>query len=372
MNAVGIIFSNMHDTNIPELTLKRTMASVPFGGRYRMIDFALSNMVNSGISKVGIITRNNYQSLMDHLGSGKDWDLARKNGGLFILPPFGDGRSTALYKSRLEALKGVLSFIERSTEEFVVLSDSDNICNIDLAKIVDSHIEKNADITVVCRTDDIEEGTCKVVTGLTYGKQMLVTDVCHPLGVTGRATIGINIYVMKRTLLASLVNDAVARGDDSFELDVIGKNLNRLKIVAYEHEGAFYIISNTPKYLECNLKLLDKTARDELFNVPYRPILTKVKDSPPTRYSDNAKVANSFIADGCEIDGHVENCIIFRDVKVARGAVVRNSVIMQNTYIGSNSSLNYCITDKNVTIRNNRVLSGCDVQPYFLIKNSLI
>lgn len=372
MNAVGIIFSNMHDNNVPELTRSRTMASVPFGGRYRMIDFALSNMVNSHISKVGVITRNNYQSLMDHLGSGKDWDLARKNGGLIILPPFGDEGSTTLYKSRLEALKGVSAFIDRSTEEYVILSDSDNICNIDIEKIFKYHMDNQADITVVCKTDNIEDGTCRVVTGYKCDKNNCITDVCSPLGAVGKATVGINLYVIKRTLLASLIRDAAARGESSFELDIIGKNLDKLKIIAYEHDGVFFIISNMQKYLECNLAMLDKKVRDELFNLPYRAIYTKVKDSPPTRYTNNAKVINSFIADGCEIDGMVENSIIFRDVKISKGSEVRNSVIMQNTYIGSNSSLNYCVTDKNVVVRSGRTLSGCEIQPYFLIKNSLL
>ena len=149
MSVVGLIFSNIHDGNIPELTVKRTIASVPFCGRYRLIDFALSNMVNSGINKVGIITKSNYQSLMDHIGSGKDWDLARHSGGLYILPPFGVHDNNSLYTTRLEALKNVMGFLSKSTEEYVVMSDSDMVCNINFREIIKEHAARNADITMV-------------------------------------------------------------------------------------------------------------------------------------------------------------------------------------------------------------------------------
>ena len=155
-STVGVIFSNVHDENLPELSRHRTMASIPFGGRYRLIDFALSNMVNSGITTVGIVTKNNYQSLIDHLGSGKDWDLARKDGGIILLPPYSD-ETDAPYTSRLEALKGITGFLNHRKEDYVVISDCDGVARIDIADIVRSHVANQADITMVyTETDDIE------------------------------------------------------------------------------------------------------------------------------------------------------------------------------------------------------------------------
>ena len=155
MSAVGVIFSNIHDENVPELSNMRTMGSIPYGGRYRLIDFALSNLVNSGVTTVGIITKNNYQSLMDHLGSGKDWDLARKTGGLVLLPPFGAKDNEGLYKNRLEALKSIIGFLTRRNEDYVILCDCDGVYRMDFSDIIDYHEAKQADITLVCHTEEI-------------------------------------------------------------------------------------------------------------------------------------------------------------------------------------------------------------------------
>lgn len=373
MDALGIIFSNIHDDNVPELTVERTMASIPFCGRYRLIDFPLSGMVNSGISKVGVITKSNYQSLMDHVGSGKDWDLARRHGGLIILPPFGVQESKSLYGTRLEALKTVTGFLAKSTEEYVVMSDSDIVCCMNFDDLLDYHTKKQADITLVYvkTNSDSVHGTNNIV--LEMDKSGKIIDMAFDPEYEEKRKVCLyaNVCIMKRTLLQNLIADAVAHNKRHFGADILAANLNRFKICAAEHKGCFVKISSLQSYYEESLKLLDKKKRDALFGNG-NSVYTKVKDSAPTRYGEKCIVKNSLIADGCEIEGEVYNSIIFRGVKIGKGTIVRDSVLMQGTITGENSLINCIITDKNVLIKDRRVLSGCKTHPFFVYKNSVL
>lgn len=368
-SAVGVIFSNLHEENVPELVRRRTIASVPFGGRYRLIDFPLSNMVNAGITTVGIMTNNNYRSLIDHLGSGKDWDLARKDGGIILLPPFSDENEN-LYKTRLEALKSVTGFLARRQENYVVLSDCDGVARIDISDILDYHEEKNADITMVTHYEEVEKTANYMLIGA--DKEGRVNEVKLNPRIRGKtkADVYINVMVFNRQFLLNLVEDSVAHGDTSFESDVIAKQLNSLKIYRYDFRGYYAGIHSMAAYYKHNMELLNKEVRDELFGA--RDIYTKVRDSAPSKYGEETVVRNSLISDGCEIEGVVENSILFRGVKVARGAVVRNSIIMQDNIIGAYASLDCVITDKNVVISDRRNLSGCEVLPYFIQKGTLL
>ena len=341
MSAVGVIFSNIPDEHVPELSRQRTMGSLPYGGRYRLIDFALSNLVNSGVTTVGIITKNNYQSLMDHLGSGKDWDLARKTGGLVLLPPFGAIDNGGLYRSRLEALKGITGFLARRNEDYVILCDCDGVYHMDFTKVIDYHEAKQADITL--EINDSVGGSNKFFS---------------------------NILIINRNFLLRLINDATVHGYKSFEEDILRRNIVSLKIFAYDFHGYHATIDSLRAYFTHNMELLNKPIRDELFGD--RDIYTKVRDSAPSKYGDFADVRNSLVSDGCIVEGTVENSILFRGVKVGRGTVVRNSIVMQDTVIGENVRMNCVITDKNVVIRDRRELSGCEIQPYFLAKGTMI
>ena len=362
MSAVGVVFSNIHDENVPELSRQRTMGSLPYGGRYRLIDFALSNLVNSGVTTVGIITKNNYQSLMDHLGSGKDWDLARKTGGMVLLPPFGN-ENGGLYKNRLEALKGITGFLSRRNEDYVILCDCDGVYRMDFSDVIDYHEAKQADITVVCKDMDY-------YTVVAVDKNDRVTDLKINEKITGCSHFYSNIMVIGRSFLMSIINDAIARGYNSFREDVIMKNLKSLKVYAYDFEGYYATIDSFGSYYKHNMELLDKQVRDELFGA--RDIYTKVRDSAPSKYGDAAILRNSLVSDGCIVEGTVENSILFRGVKIGKGSVVKNSIIMQDTVIGENVNLDCVITDKNVVIRDRRTLSGCEIQPYFLPKGSMV
>lgn len=370
MTAAGLIFANIHDQSLPELTRARNMASVPFGGRYRLIDFTLSNMVNSGITKVGVITHYNYQSLLDHLGTAKDWDLARSSGGLKLIPP----NSTALGAghlpgSRLESMLSATDFINRCTEDCLVLSDCDIICNLDLSGVIAEHERTGADVTFVTKTVDASEMDLAEEVGvITADADGLITGFEMKKTRESRVNIYTNIMVVRRQYLVSVLADAAARGYKSFFRDVIVRELGRANYRAYEYDGWYAYIGSLESYFACSMKLLEPDAREGLFNVRNRPVLTKVRNSAPTKYSEGAEVSNSLIADGCIIEGRVENSILFRGVKVGRGTVIRNSILMQDTYTGSDVDLNCVITDKNAVIKDGRHLSGCDTLPYFIGK----
>ncbi len=377
MTAAGLIFSNIHDECLPELTRLRTMASVPFGGRYRLIDFPLSNLVNSGISKVGIITHYNYQSLLDHIGTGKDWDLARRSGGIKILPPFitaYDAKvSNSLYTTRLEALLGVTNFISRCTEDVIVLSDCDTICNIDISKVLARHEETGADITVVTKRVSGGNYNAERHSVLMLDENDKIIDAAeYSPDIKGAFNVCTNIMVITRRYLITVLNDAAAHGYTSFFRDIIAKNVGRADFRAYRFDGFYSLINNLPGYFETSMKLLDSEVREELFECGDRPVFTKVRNSSPTSYSDTAKVSNSIVADGCVIEGEVENCVIFRGVKIGKGTVVRNSILLQDTYVGQNVNLNCVITDKNTVIRDGRNLSGHESMPFYIGKGIMV
>ena len=377
MSTAGIIFSNIHDNNIPELTRNRTMASVPFGCRYRLIDFALSNMVNSNINNVSVITHYNYQSLMDHIGSGKDWDLARRSGGIKILPPF--IRTTAnsanqLYTTRLEALKSVNYAISKITDDYVVLSDCDVICNIDLNDMIKYHKANNADLTMAVKKVNLTKEQAKINVLVDSNSNGEITDVqAYPTNFEGEADINLNIMVMTRQYLQEIVEDSIAHNYTSLTKDIILRGISRKTYRTYRYDGYFACISSSQDYYASSMELIkDKDVRKQLFGVKNRPVYTKVRNSAPTYYSPEAKVTNSLIADGCEIFGEVENSILFRGTKIGKGTKVKNSILFQDTYTGENVVLNCVIADKNVVVRDNKVLSGDETLPFYLAKGKMI
>ena len=376
MTAVGLIFSNIHDSSIPELTRLRTLGSVPFGGRYRLIDFALSSMVNSGISKIGVVTHNNYQSLLDHLGNGKDWDLARREGGIKILPPyissFENAASNKYYSTRLEALMGTVNFFNRCKEDYVVMSDCDVICNVDLNKVIDQHAENDADITFITKTADIKAHKNEIITVVESDENGIVTEMMDQKNVSGNTQVYINIAVMKRTYLLNVLANAISHGYTSFLNDVVRKSIGKAKFMVYNYDGFYAHIGSLEGYFDCSMKLLDKSSREQLFGIKNFPVLTKIRNSAPTRYCSGAKVTNSVVAEGCVIEGTVENSIIFRGVHVGHGAVVKNCVLFQDTYVCPGANINCVITDKNVMIKDKRVLSGCENMPFYIGKNTSV
>ena len=366
-STVVIIFSSMNEENVPELTRVRSMGSIPIGGRYRVVDFALSNMVNSGITTVGMITKNNYQSLMDHLGAGKDWDLSRKDGGLILLPPY-SGESETLYRNRLEALKGATAFLKKCKEDFVVITDSDAVYKLDYSKVIEAHIAKNADITMVYHEHEVVRSHYFMT--FNTADDGRITDIeINPTSGGVRKNY-INVMVARTSFMLRLIQDAIQHGYKSFGRDILSPSVGLFNLYAYKLEGYYSSISSLEKYFEINFDLLKKDVRSEIFG--QRDVYTKVNDSAPAKFADTAKVKNSLVSDGCIIEGTVENCILFRGVKIGRDTVVKNCIIMTDNIIGENCNLAYVVSDKDSVIRDGRVLAGCEIQPYFISKGSLI
>ena len=377
MTAAGLIFSNIHDDSLREMTGRRTMASIPFGGRYRLIDFPLSCMVNADISKVGIITHNNYQSLLDHIGSGKDWDLARRSGGIKLLPPYvaayENSAAGKLYETRLEALMGSANFINRCGADYIVLSDCDVIMNIDLGAVIDEHIRSDAYITLVAKRIEVKSTVFDHSSGvLTLDDDNRVTDVAYALPKRGSCYVNTNLMVVGRSDLQNIISDSIAHGHKSFSRDIIARQLKKKLIHAYVFDGFCAGISSLEDYFSTSMKLLQDDVRHDLFSTPNRKIYTKIRNSAPTKYADGANVKNSMIADGCIIEGTVENSIIFRGVHIGKGTVVKNSILLQDTYVGANVTLNCVITDKNVVIKDERMLSGYETMPFFIGKGMMV
>lgn len=375
--AAGIIFANLNDKNIPELTAVRTQASVPFGGRYRLIDFILSCMVNAGITDINVITHYNYQSLVDHLGSGKDWDLARRSGGLRLLPPYiasFSSRGTDRYDTRLDALYSITDAFIKMKDELVVIADSDAICNIDLSDMIRQHKESGADLTFAVKQmmltgNDSEK--YNLYDSDSNGNLIEVTT--HPAWVEGERDVSLNIWIANRTFLLSAIQDAAAHGYDSLTKGIVARYLGRAEMKVYRHDGFYASVSKLEDYFACSMQLLaDKSMRDSLFEVKNQPIITKVRNSPSTQYVEGSSVKNSMIADGCVIEGAVENCILFRGVRVGKGSVLKNCILFQDTMIGEGSNLSCVITDKNVVVRNGVTLSGHPSKPFYIDKNKMI
>lgn len=360
----------MHEEFLSDITKERTMGSVLFGGRYRLIDFPLSSMVNSGIDEVGVITKSNYQSLLDHLGSGREWDLARKIGGLHLLPPFSHVQS-GMYRGRLEALYGVWDFIKMSDADYVVMSDCDVVANIDFAKVVEAHIESGADITSVYATDVLSAEQAQHATVYSVNDEGRVVDVLINPQISGACNVSLNMYVLSKEFLKNIVLESASRSLYSFERNILQARTHEYKIMAYRHDGYFSKITSMETFYKANMALLNLDNRSKLF-IENRPVYTKVRDNPPTKFAIGSSVKNSLIGDGCIIEGTVENSVLFRGVKVGKGAVVKNSILMQDTVIGNKCDINYVITDKIVKISDMRLLTGSQNYPLFLGKGAVI
>lgn len=371
-NVMGIIYANSHDESLHELTTVRTMGSVPFGGRYRMIDFPLSNMVNSGITTVGVITRSNYLSLLDHLKSGREWDLFRKDGGLRVLPPYSRA-GTGMYRGSMEALIGAGGFIRETKADYVVMSDCDVVANIDYRTIVDSHIKSGADITAVYFKESCAGSTLRNKTTFKLDEDGRVTEMLINPEIFGNEkreyNISADMYVIGKDFLNGIISEAAAKNLISFETDVLQRRVSEIVIKGFEYTGAYEHIDTILEYFNANMNMLDSEKRMKIF-LSETPIYTKVRDEAPVKYGLDSDVKNSLIADGCIIEGSVENCILFRGVTIGKGSKVSNSIIMQGTTIGENCQINYTITDKDVTVEANRSLQGSEKYPVCINKGA--
>jgi len=370
MKVMGIIFSNIYDSSLGELTNHRTVASLPFGGRYRQVDFALSNMSNSGIYKIGIITKYNYRSLMDHLGTCTAWDLNRKNEGVVFLPPFADGNTGAVYKGKLEALYSAVHFIDNPAYDYVVVCDSTVLCNIDYGEAVKKHIESKNDVTVISSKSKNNTSVPLVLKTEEDGSvnEMKIDSVPEEDSYEG-----MGMFVISRELLVETIRDSYSRGYIHFERDFLQRSFNngKIKIGVYVFEGVVLFNGDVERYYQNNMKLLDKEVRDGIF-LKDSPIYTKVRDEVPTYYCKGSNVSNCIIADGCTVKGSVEDSVLFRGVSVEEGAMVKSSIIMQGTKIGKQVELECVILDKNVTVTDGTCLKGTKKHPFIVKKGETV
>ena len=366
----GIIFSYEKHNDLRELTANRTPSSVPFAGRYRIIDFILSSMVNASITDVGVVMDGNYQSLLDHLGSGKDWDLSRKHGGLRLLPPFAmvQHRDDRTFRGKMEALASVSSYLETIRQDHVVLADCDTIINLPLQKVYEAHVASGADITAVCTPKNL--GSLNAATFFHLDDEGNVThtlyDIKEPEGFRS-----LDIFILSKDLLLRAVEECRRQDRYSFRDAVLHGMAGELKIRGFVWDGYAAQIRTLAGYYDRSMELFDPAIRRELFPKE-RPVFTKEMNVSSTYLDPDGACVNSLVADGCTVEGRVENCILFRGVRVAKGAEVKNCILMQNVCVGRGASLTHVIADKNVKITDGCTLVGSANYPLAIAKNAEI
>ena len=346
MRTAGLILSNLHDAELPALTGKRTMGAVPFGGRYRLIDFPLSAMVNAGLTNIHIIAHHNYQSLMEHIGAGKDWDLARHNGGIRICPPYSAAfaNPAECYDSRMQSLVSIRGLIDRLSEDEVLCCDCDTVSVPDLAALIAAHRESGLAMTV----------------GTAYGD---TPDEGTPL----------HIWIAKTSFLREILREAEAKGYKSFQNDVIRRQSAKGNVAVFRFTERFFRISSLVAYYRLHMMIAGSSAlREELLENRERPIFTKVRNLPPVRYGASAEVESSLIADGCVIEGKVVNSVIFCGVHIGKGCVVENSILMENCHLSGRSRVGSVILDKGVSLGDGVTLHGHSELPFFVEEGRVI
>ena len=371
---MGLIFPNSFDAHISRMVKLRVMASMPFASRYRMVDFVLSSMSNCGIDNVYILPNSNYLSLMDHLGTGREWDLARKNGGVHIFPPYAES-GNKVAPGRVGTLHNILRVLKDSNEKYVVMADTNMAVNFDFNAMIAEHKATGADVTIAyneCALPESALNSTDVDKDLYYSFDIdngRITDI-HVNPTEGVQNMSMNYFVMERELLIKIVEEAFSRGMIHFTRDVLWAKRNDLNLHAYKFDGYVSRVWSITSYFEENMKLLQDENLDALFSG--NTIYTKVRDDNPTRYIAGAKVSNAMIADGCVIEGEVENSILFRGVKIAKGAKVTNCILMQDTVVEAGAKLDYIIADKDVTVTADKELKGTDSYPVYIEKHTAV
>ncbi len=371
--AAGIIFSSLNNTTLSRLTSDRTVAAIPFACRYRLIDFALSNMVNANMSNIYVVANYKYRSLLEHIGSGKDWDLARRESGITFVSPFQSANAEGkMFATHMEALKSMKEYIDEIREEYVVLMDSDTALTIDLSDVIRSHEQTGANVTIV--TSDVSSNytakSPRVMLSSVAGK---VTQIAMSAAYDERhPELALGIYVMKTLYLRNLIDEAEAYNLNSLSTFLL-KNCKNANYRTYKYTGFAACVSSFLDYYKYSMEIVNnEKARESLLWKKEAPIYTRVYNSAPTKHSGNAKVENSMIADECEIEGTVINSVIFRDVKIEKGAVVKNCVLFHGTHVCKNANLNCIVADKDVLITDGVTLSGNDNMPFFIQKGRKI
>ncbi len=372
MKAIGIILAGGNSERLKELCDVRAIAAMPVASSYRAIDFTLSNMSNSGIRKVAVITQYNSRSLHDHLSSAKWWDLDRKEGGLYIFTPFLSNHNNFWFRGVADSIYQNISFLKRSHEPYVVLASGDGIYKMDYQKILEYHVAKNADITIVTQNVSGQSDKDPQNFGvMTFDDDMKMTGFEEKPIEPKSDNISLGIYVISRTLLIKLLENAIPKGYYDFVKDIILRNKNTLNVYGYEFDGYWNTLNSIEAYVQTNMDFLNSDVRNKLLiEAPY--IDTKPSDDPPAKYNPAAEVKNVLVGTGSIIDGSVTNSILFRKVKVSEGASVKDSIIMKGSYIGKNCVLENVIIDKECVISDGKQLIGTKEEPIVIKKGQVV
>ena len=351
MRAIGIILAGGNSNRLKELSAKRAVGAMPIAGSYRAIDFALSNMSNSHIQRVAVLTQYNAWSLNEHLSSSKWWDFGRKQGGLYVFTPTITAESSYWYRGTADSLYQNLHFLKSSHEPYVVIASGDGVYKLDFNKVLEYHIEKKADITVVVKdmVDRSEINRFGVVSMTEEGR---VTEIDEKPLETNLSTVSTGIYIIRRRLLIELIEKAAEEDRHDFVRDILVRYKNLKKIYAYKLDTYWSNISTVNSYYKTNMDFLKRETRDYFFK-QYPDIYSKVDDLPPAKYNYGANARNSLISSGCIINGTIENSVLFKKIYVGNNSVIKNSIILSNAYIGDNSYIENCIVESGSTIKAN-------------------
>ncbi|HIW21510.1 MAG TPA: glucose-1-phosphate adenylyltransferase subunit GlgD [Candidatus Dorea intestinavium] len=351
MRALGIILAGGNNNKIKALTTKRATSAMPIAGSYRAIDFALSNMTNSHIQKVAVLTQYNSRSLNEHLNSSKWWDFGRKHGGLFVFTPTVTADNGYWYRGTADAIYQNLDFLKQSHEPYVVITSGDGVYKLDYNKILEYHIAKKADITVVCKELDSKEEATRF--GVVHmDEHMQITDFEEKPMVANSKTISIGVYVIRRRQLIDLIEHSAEEGRYDFVTDILVRYKNLKRIYGYKMKDYWNNISTVDAYFQTNMDFLNREVREHFFK-KQPEIHSKVSDLPPAKYNPKANVKNSLVASGCIINGTVENSILFKKVFIGNNCVIKNSIILNDVYLGDNIYIENCIIESRGTIRSN-------------------
>jgi glucose-1-phosphate adenylyltransferase len=372
-DAFGLIYAGEQMFNMRELVDVRAVGALPVGGRYRMIDFPLSNMVNSGIRNVAVIASRNYNSLMDHLGSGKAWDLSRKSDGLFFLTPFANRDNPGVYRGAVEALKGSMDYLKRAKQQYCVFTGSRTIYNSTYDDMMDFHIKSDADVTIMYNklANDRWNGPRYQDARLSVGKNGNVRRVEMDVEQSSLDGLSMDVFIMRKDLLLYLVDESIARGDYDFFDGLLRNNIGRIKVMGFEYKGYVSRLHNVASYYQTNMDFVDQKIQTAMFRGINR-IYTKVKDEVPVRYMPTAAVKNSIVANGSIIEGEVENSVLFRSVYIGKGTTVKNSILLPGAEINDDAEVENAVIDKNVSVRNRTRLIGSRDYPVIIQKGAVV
>ncbi|NLV58057.1 MAG: glucose-1-phosphate adenylyltransferase subunit GlgD [Clostridiales bacterium] len=371
-NVMGVIYTGEKDSFLRELTLQRAVAATPVAGRYRVIDFLVSSMVNSGIKNVGVIMQKNYHSLMDHLGSGKEWDLHGKNDGLYILPPFLTRENVGVYNGSLDALHSNMGYLRRSRQEYVLLSNSLILFNADFRDMFEAHTRSGAEVTMLY-TNRREMQRPEYGVYFDVDENGLIVDMEIDPTKPRYPSASMDVIFMRKDLLLDLVDRGAAHGYHDLTRNVIQRMVRDagMRVAGYEYKEPCFRLDSIRSYFELNMEIVSPQVRHEIFRED-RPVYTKVRDELSARYMEHAKISHSIVADGCIIDGTVEHSVLFRGVRIGKGAVVKNSILMQDSVVEEGVKLENCILDKQAVIKKGGTLVGPRGYPIVISKNMMI